>query len=295
MPTQNDKYLLLRTFCSVVHFGSFSSAASYLGIPVSSVSKHIKRLEDQLKVQLMVRTTRSMCLTDAGALYFEKGRKVLKELDQLEHDVQALSRSAEGVLRVSLPLMIGEQILSPLLSEFIQNKPDIRLVLDYSHEPSNLIEQDFDIAFRTSTHLPDSALFEIKLLELQPVYVAAPEYLRQYGSPYDQSDLINHHRLEFNPTIKTEDIDSSKSTERVLSNSYQSLITAAKSGCGIVCVYDILVAKALETRELVRVLQHSEPEKKYLSLLYRQRSNTSKKLQSFVNFFIDHPRLDANK
>ena len=294
MPALNDKHHLLRTFCTVVHFSSFSKASTFLGLPVSSVSKHIKQLEEQLKTQLIVRNTRSMNLTDAGTLYYEKGSKILKKVDELEQEIQSLTQNSEGKLRISLPLMIGERVLSPLITEFVNEHPDITLELDFSHKPTDLIEQGFDIAFRTASSLPDSSLFEIKLLELQPVYVAAPDYLSRCGRPTKLSDLINHSRLVFQANIGAQGThgvfeESGQGGSKVVSNSYQSLISAARSGCGITCVYDILVKKELEDNALVEILKAQQPKKKYLSILYRQRGNTSKKIHAFIEFFRHHP------
>lgn len=292
MPVSNDKHHLLRTFCTVVHFGSFSKAATFLRLPKSSVSKNIRHLEEQLKTQLIIRTTRSMKLTDAGALYYEKGNKILKQVDALEQEVHALTGNSEGKLRISLPLMIGESLLSPLLAEFVRTNSDIQLELDFSHRPMDLIEQDFDIAFRTSSSLPDSSLFEIKLMTLQRVYVASPGYLEAHGRPTQPSDLSAHHKLLFTADL-TEEVSEQvvNRSNKIVSNSYQSLITAAQAGCGIARVYDVLIEKELAQKSLIRVLKHSPQEKRYLSILYRQRGSTSQKIGSFIEFFRNHPTL----
>lgn len=300
MPAINDKHHLLRTFCSVVHFGSFSKAAVFLRMPTSSVSKNVKQLEQHLKTQLIVRNTRSMNLTDAGMLYYEKGRKILKSLDDLEQELHSLSRTTEGKLRVSLPMMIGEYLMSPLISEFSLQNPDIQFELDYSHQPVDLLEQDFDVAFRTSSTLPDSSLFEIKLMQLQPVYVASQEYLDKRGKPSSLADLIKHDKLVFNTNIsvgnqKATTGTASERTDKIVSNSYQSLVTAAISGCGIACVYDVFVIKELAENQLIQVLKQQQPQKKYLSILYRQKGSTSGKIRSFIEFIKHHPRLKQGK
>lgn len=298
LPAAVDKHQLLRTYCTVVKLGSFNKAAQYLRLPSSSVSKNIKRLECQLNTQLIIRNTRSMSLTDAGALYYEKGSLVLAKIDELESEVKSVITDAQGKLRISLPLMIGERILLPVISEFIASNPDIRFELDYSHTTTNLIEEDFDVAFRTNDSLPDSNFFEVQLFELQPIYVASPAYLREHGAPSDLGDLVNHSRLTFTPDIKNHKQASMINSRinnhgRVLSNSYQSLITAAQSGCGIASIYDVLVREELSKKSLVQVLGQHELDKKKLSIIYRQRGNTSKKIQSFIDFLMCHPRLSV--
>ena len=284
MPTYTDKYHLLRIFCTVVHFQSFSKAATFLRLPVSSVSKYVKQLEAQLSAQLIIRNTRSMQLTDMGDIYYQKGQKILKQVEDLDEEILSLTQRANGLLRISMPLMLGEQLLTPLLTEFAKLHPDIQLTLDFSHTPMDLIEQDFDIAFRTAAHLPDSGLFELKLVTLQSIYVASPDYLSRYGKPSDMGDLAKHQRLMFQTDIHQPHQKQEQQTRRMVSNSYQSLITAAKAGCGIACVYDVFVDKALSTGELEQVLTAQKPDKKYLSMLYRQRADTSMKIQTFIDF-----------
>ena len=269
-------------------------------LPKSSVSKNIKQLEQQLKTQLIIRNTRSMKLTDAGLLYFAKGKEILYKVDELEHEVLAMTGESEGKLRISLPLMIGEQILAPLLSEFVKEHSNIHLELDFSHHPTNLINQDFDIAFRTSSALADSSLFEVKLMPLRRIYVASPDYLKKNGKPECVSDLNKHKNLVFRTQV---DIQSAPrnfenhrlNTNTIVSNSYQSLLTAAKTGCGIACVYDVLAEKELAQKSLINVFEQNTPEIKHLSMLYRQRGMTSQKISRFIAFFRSHPRFSTKQ
>lgn len=300
MPASNDKHHLLRTFCSVVHCGSFSQAAAFLGIPASSVSKHVKQLEQQLKTPLLIRNTRSMKLTDAGTICYEEGRKILQHVEDLEQQIQSLTHTSQGKLRVSLPLMIGEQVLTPLLCQFMAENPGIRLELDFSHQPTDLVAQDVDIVFRTASALPDSALFEIKLMALQPIYVASPEYLNRRGTPSTLGDLVHHNRLVFRTDIHGTGThwpsgEQGQSANRVVSNSYQSLITAACAGTGIACVYDVLVVRELADNTLVQVLTQHQPPGKCLSILYRQRQQTSQKIHAFIEFFRHHPVIKSGQ
>lgn len=289
MPSEVDKHQLMRTFCTVIKVGSFKKAADYLGLPASSVSKNIKRLEHQLRTQLIVRNTRSMSLTDAGTLYFEKGNQILKQVDELELAVQSIKSVNQGKLRVSLPINIGEHILMPLISEFITRHPEIKFELDFSHDTSDLIAEDFDIAFRTNAFLPDSAFFETQLLALQSIYVASPEYLVAHGTPTKLAELSEHQSLAFMSDIKSSKRlslmkNSTLGEVRLLSNNYKSLIMAAKTGCGIANVYDVLVREELQNGSLVQVLNELALPEKHLSILYRQRENTSRKIQSFITF-----------
>lgn len=294
MPAPTDKHQLIRTFCSVSEYGSFSKAATNLRLPASSVTKHVQQLEQQLNTQLIVRSTRSMQLTAAGQLFYQKGCSILRQLDELEQQTRALSGAAAGRLRVSLPLLIGEQILCPVLSEFNLAYPDISLELDLSHRPVSLLEQDVDIAFRTSLRMPDSGLYEMKLMELQPVYVASPAYLKNRGEPADPDDLRSHNNLVFDGGADAggrRALLGSKQRMNIVSNSHKSLITAASAGCGIACVYDVLVTEAIAEGNLVEVLRAFRPDKKQLSIVYRQRTSGAAKIQAFLSFFREYPGI----
>lgn len=288
----NDKHQLLKTFCSVVGLQSFSKAADCLGLPVSSVSKQVKQLEAQLKTQLIIRNTRAMKLTDAGTVYYEKGRQLLKKMDELEEEIHEMADISAGKLRISLPLMLGECLLAPVISEFLAENSDVQLQLDFSHAPRDLLQQDFDLVFRTSSALPDSDLYEIKLLELRRIWVASPDYLRRHGTPERLEDLADHQQLVFqtdmNPSSSLKSANEI-TAKKIVSNSYRSLITAAIAGCGVACVYDTLVSRQLQDKTLVQLFRHIPEDKKYLSMLYRQRASTSRKIQQFVDYLKSQP------
>lgn len=289
MPANNDTYHLIKTFCTVVQQASFSKAAVRLGLPASSVSKNVKQLEQQLKTPLIIRNTRTMSLTDAGTLCYEKGGKLLLQMNELEQEMLSLNDTPTGVLRISMPLMIGERILAPAIAKFLAQFPDINLELDFSHHPQDLIEQDYDVVFRTTKRLPNSELFEVKLLDLNSIWVASPDYLKHSGTPEELQDLKHHKILEFHSSVNARSLSNGidcgeLNRTRILSNSYSSLITAAVAGQGLVHLYDVLVQDELNNQKLKKVLQHHSEEPKSLSMIYRQRGQTSKKIQSFRDF-----------
>ena len=278
MPFTYDKHQLLKTYCTVVEFHSFTKAADYLSMPLSSVSKQIKQLEKQLNIQLIIRSTRAMKLTDAGRIYFEKGKEILKSHTQLENEITNLKNNNQGILRISMPLTLGESIISPLLARFSLAYPTINLILDYSHKQNSLIAEDYDVIFRTNTKLPDSNYFEVKLYELKTIYVASPNYIKQNGEPNSHHDLKTHHQLRFQTNV------NQIVNGQIVSNSYQALITAAQLGCGILRTYDKLVEHALENNTLVRVLKNTAIEQKHLSMIYRQKSQENQLVHLLIAY-----------
>ena len=143
MRRTTDKYHLLRSFCCVVEEQSFAKAAIRLGIPTSSISKNIRQLENDIGQSLLIRTTRSMALTDAGSLYFSKGKQLLRNWQEMDDEINGLSETPSGLLRVTLPVAIGQLILSPVITKFMIAFPKIKIDLVFTHEKMELIEDDF--------------------------------------------------------------------------------------------------------------------------------------------------------
>ena len=197
MRRTTDKYHLMESFCSVIEQKSFAKAAQRLGIPPSSISKNIRQLESELEQTLLIRTTRSMSLTDIGDAYYTKGKELLRAWNELDNDMIDLSNSPNGMLRISLPKTIGQYIFSPLINDFMSRYPRIKVELDFSHHSVNLVEDQYDIAIRTWKNLPDSSLYKVDLMELQPILIASPEYIKHYGIPKNIEALSSHKLLSF--------------------------------------------------------------------------------------------------
>lgn len=286
----------MESFCRVVEHRSFAKAAQSLGVKASSISKNIIHLESELGQVLLIRTTRSMSLTDVGDLYYKKGKQILKQWRELENEVVDMHSSPSGLLRISLPKAIGQYFFSSLINDFMVLYPNINVELHFSHQAVSLVEDEFDIAIRTWKHLPDSRLYKIDLMPLQPILIASTEYVEKYGKPESIEELKLHKLLSFQQIGKrvTKWVIDEKEVlvdSHYMSNDYQSLLLACKKGIGIANMYSLFTEQAIQCGELVRVLPTVFQTKSQLSLFYKQPRKTSTKLHCFLEFIERHFRL----
>lgn len=185
------------TFLLVVNTGSFVSAARLKGENPSSISRSIAQLEAHLKVRLLNRTTRQVRITEAGEIYRLYAQRLL-ESRQAVRDAftQLQSGKPQGVVRISMPVVVGEKILMPRLAEFHQLYPDLQLQVDLSNRNAQIVEEGFDIAVRVGP-LQDSTLRARKITTIWRKLYASPGYLDNHGIPESPSDLRFHQCIGF--------------------------------------------------------------------------------------------------
>ena len=190
--TANDLIL----FAHVIDAGSFSRAAERIGLPKSTLSRRITRLENQLGERLITRSTRSLTITDFGERMLEHARRLLEETEAARS--LALHRQVvpQGTLRVSLPPEFHELSIVTLVRRFQQDYPQVRLELDLSSRRVDLIAERFDVAVRIANRLPDDAtLIARQVATLNNGLFACPDYLARQGNPSAPEDLLTHTGL----------------------------------------------------------------------------------------------------
>ena len=186
----------LRVFERVAALGSFSAAARLLDLPKSSVSRSIQRLERALSTRLMQRTTRELTLTEAGQALHERCADLLGQLDRTIELVGSLNDGPRGVLRVSAGIGFGINVLVDLLPVFTRRHPNVRIALDLSSAPADLIGDRVDVAIRMGP-MPNSQNVARRLGVLHRYLCAAPVYLARRGTPQNVEDLRDHDLIEF--------------------------------------------------------------------------------------------------
>lgn len=200
MPRDLNETLL---FVRVVEQGSFTAAARQLGLPKATVSRKVRELEDRLGARLLNRTTRRLALTEAGTVYFEHSKRIAENLDEAENAVHQLEGSPRGWLRVTAPYALGVTLLGPILVEFRERHPDVRLDIVLSSEILDLVGNEIDVALRVGS-LPDSSLTAHRLAVFETQVFASTEYLARHGEPLVPEDLEDHHALVVAPTRRGE-------------------------------------------------------------------------------------------
>ncbi|HEY2400887.1 MAG TPA: LysR family transcriptional regulator [Steroidobacteraceae bacterium] len=181
-------------FLRVLDSGSISAAARSLDLSVAVASQRLKRLERDLGVRLLHRTTRQLSVTPEGAVLAEQGRVLVDEIETLTAGLRQAGTGVSGTLRVTTASMFGQQYISPLIPRFLALHPNVKLSFDLNDETLDLVKAGFDLAIRIGA-LEDSNLIARKLATNRRVLCASPKYLRRNGSPNTPADLEQHQCL----------------------------------------------------------------------------------------------------
>jgi DNA-binding transcriptional LysR family regulator len=232
----------LALFLRVLDSGSISAAARSLDLSVAVASQRLKRLERELGVRLLHRTTRQLSVTPEGAALAEQGRVLVDEIETLTAGLRQAGTGVSGTLRVTTASMFGQQYISPLIPEFLALHPNVKLSFDLNDETLDLVKAGFDLAIRIGA-LEDSNLIARRLATNRRVLCASPKYLRRNGSPNTPADLEQHQCLilvgrhgrrdVWRLTDRTTGEVSVRVNGRIESNQGELLRDAALGGLGI--------------------------------------------------------------
>lgn len=244
-------------FAVVVREGSFTSAARQLRITKQTASERIAKLEEQLGVRLLERTTRRLRVTDAGAAYFDRCSAIATQIEEANREVQQLQIEPTGVLRVSAPVLYGRRYLAPVLASYLERYPKLRVELLLADRRVNLVEEGLDLAIRIGV-LEDSSLSARKLGDGYVYYAASPDYLAARGSPtpntLDRARFVGTKTVEkwplFGAPIRIAPV--------LVVNDLEIACDAAIAGVGVARLPGLVCRQAVEQGRL-RVLFGPEP------------------------------------
>lgn len=178
-------------FAQVVEQGNLTAAAKHIGLSRAVVSYHIKKLESQLGIKLLNRSTRSITLTEAGSEYYQSCRIIAEQASAANQQIENIKNEPEGLLKITCPVNVGLQIIVPALSEFRRLYPKIELDLMLTDEVVNIMQEGMDLAIRGAP-LPDSGLQAVKLSTLAMCLCGSPDYFKKHGRPTMPAELDQH-------------------------------------------------------------------------------------------------------
>ena len=280
-------------FVQAAQARSFSAAGRVLGVSSSAVGKSVARLEQRLGVRLFHRSTRSITLTTEGALFLDRCRRILDELEAAELEVAETREAPRGKLRVSVPMVGG--LLLPVVTAFMHRYPDIALDVDVSDRLVDVIEDGFDAVIRTGAPR-DSRLMSRPLMPFQLVLVGAPAYLARRGTPLSPSDLAGHAclqhkfpstgKIELWPLRMADGATLPDLPAAMVCNTTEVLADAARAGLGIACVPDFMVRNAIAAGELVTVLDDFNAHQGCFRILWPTSKHLAPKLRVFIDFVV---------
>ncbi|MFW5401172.1 LysR family transcriptional regulator [Yersinia sp. 1252 StPb PI] len=292
-----DSLSSLSVFVQVAETRSFVMAGRILGVSASAVGKNIARLEGRLGVRLFHRSTRSIALTSEGALFLERSRRILAEVEAAELELLQLTDKPRGRLRVSLPLV--STLLLPVLADFMLAYPDIELDLDFSDRIVDVVEEGFDAVVRTG-ELTDSRLSARKLGQSTMLLVASPAYLEQHGEPMHPIELANHiclhYRFPNSGKLETWPLPNESDLRIPISmvcNNIETRMCFALRGLGIACLPDFSMGKAVAEGKLRSLLDSYVKRTVSLHVVWPSGRYITPKLRVFIDFLSD--RIFAGK
>jgi len=294
-----DKLRAMQYLVKVADTLSFSRAAKAFGVPASSISRRITDLEAELGVQLLHRTTRTVRLTEAGALYLEQVRAGIAQLNDAEELVGQRSATPSGTLRISTMPSYGQLLLMPALHEFSERYPDIVLDVHLSDTLVDLGRDQIDIAIRGGRQ-PQDRVVARKLDPNRFLLAASPQYLAQMGTPRTLDDLQAHRALMYrgpNAVIQWQGLDEDGWREvpippAFISNDGASLIAMACRHRGLVLLSEWGLRDYLRRGELVQVtleqpVSVSRGGEAGIYLLYLQTRHRIPKVRVAVDFLVE--------
>jgi DNA-binding transcriptional LysR family regulator len=286
----------MRIFCQVMDSGSFTAAADQLGLSKQFVSRRLMQLEARLGVRLLNRSTRRLDVTPLGQTYYESAMRLLNDVEHMEQGIAGQTSEPRGTLRVSAPLSFAMAHLGCLLPLFLQRYSGVTVEVDLSDRPVDLLSEGYDLALRIGV-LEDSTLIARRIASIERVYCASPAYLAERGTPLKPQDLHEHDCLpyghgrqvqwRFEGQGKPLTINVSG---RMRVNNGEVLRDAAVAGLGVTYLPTFIVGSALESGQLIRVLDDYRCAPLALSAVYPQHRQRSLPVQALIEFLRE--RLD---
>ena len=287
MQTDHKKLERLMLFHQVAKCLSFTEAAKALGISKSHLSAQIRRLEKELNVPLLVRTTRNVKLTSQGELIAQGTSSIQSSLINIERTVSRDNDDVEGLIKITAPLMFAQCYLMDICREFKVHYPLVRFSIDCSYTSHDLNQRDFDLAIRATDSPPENMIVR-ELLPYMSLCYASPGYIAQHGEPTSVVDLVNHQCLVGPDQQRWHFISGSVEIDGWLKvNDNNLLKRCAIAGEGIVKIPEYYAKKEVALGELLPVLHNQSLRERTIYLVYPQVIFQSKKTKVFIEYLID--------
>jgi DNA-binding transcriptional LysR family regulator len=290
-----DRLTSLTAFVRVVDSGGFSAAGRKLNMSTTMVSNHVQALEERLGARLLHRTTRKVSVTEVGRAYYDRCIQILADLEQAEDIAGALQSTPRGTLRIFTATHIVP-FVAPVVAEFLAAYPGVTVDLNMGERAIDMIDEGFDVAIRL-TPPPDSSLIVRSLATWRHVLCCSPAYLEKHGPLRQLSELAEHNCVRhvlypYQDEWRFVDRKGAPASVRIagnlVSNSGETLRTAALQGVGILLGPGFLIADDLESGRLVRLLPEYRPVELSMNAVYPHRHHLSAKVRSFIDLLAHH-------
>jgi DNA-binding transcriptional LysR family regulator len=281
----------INAFIAVAEAGSFAAAARKLGVSTAAISRQVARLEAELNIELLRRTTRQVSLTETGSQYFQDCKKALNELAEAEQAITSSQQEASGILTVTSSRYFAMKYLLPRLPDFMKLNPALQVRLELAERFPNLAAENIDVLFGVSMEGP-AELVRKKVAVTRYVLCASPEYLEKAGTPVHPADLKQHRYITH--SMRVPDYVLSFRDNRQVTvdpilwlNDSRAMRECAMMGMGIVKLHDYIVNDALREKRLVEILREFQEPQEYVYLYYKQSRYLQAKIRRFIDFYTE--------
>lgn len=288
-----DRVKAMKVFIAVAEKQGFAAASRHLEISTSAVSRYVADLETLLGVQLFRRTTRSIRLTDVGITYLERCTKIVNEIDALDDRAQHDAAEPAGEIRVTASVFLGKTLLVPVIRQFLESYPDVKVDLLLLDRTVDLVDEGIDAAIRVG-RLPDASYIARTLDRYRMTLVAAPAYLEQHGTPRSIKELDAHNCLvdrvpRFGdrwPLNGPNGRVSKRVEGNFVVNDGETVRDLARGGLGVTYLPDFFVREDVKAQRLIPILSESVSRTGEISIVYPASRYESKRARAFIDFVV---------
>lgn len=296
-----DQIHLMKVFVAVGELESFAAASRRLAISPAAVTRAVSALEEQLGVKLLLRTTRSVRLTEAGGRYLEDTRHILASIIEANEAAAGINAAPKGDLAVTAPILFGKKFVMPCIVRYLQQYPEVDVSAFFLDRVVNLVEEGMDVAVRIG-QLPDSGLKALRVGKMRRLLCASPEYLERHGTPRHPSELQKHEVIAAGTLSPRTDwrfgaIDDPtliRMKPRLTVTSNDAAIAAASAGLGIARLLSYQVADEVAAGRLQVILAEYEEAPWPIHILHRESKYGSTKVRTFIDMLAEHLRSHAH-
>ncbi|MFL5347108.1 MAG: LysR family transcriptional regulator [Hyalangium sp.] len=283
----------LQVFLAVARLHSFSGAARELGVSTSAVSQAVRQLEEQLRVVLLTRTTRSVSLTDAGRRLVESAGPALRQALAALTEVSAQPGETVGRVRLSVPRAAVPYVIAPVVPTFRERHPRVEVEVAVEERFVDIVAEGYDAGVRLSEAI-ERDMVQVRLTDaFRFVVVGAPDYLARHGTPQRPEELLRHEcitlRIRTTGTLYAWELERDRRSWRVpvrggvVTNDSQLMVSLAEQGVGLAYAFEPMVAQQLREGRLRRVLESYAPTVPGFFLYFPSRAQLSPALRLFVD------------
>ncbi|MFM0341479.1 LysR family transcriptional regulator [Paraburkholderia fungorum] len=290
-----DKISAMKAYVKVVESTTFAGAAEVLHTSPVYVTRMIQALESDLGVKLLIRTTRRSKPTDAGMRYYERCVALLRDVEEMDADVQASRGSRSGIVRVSMPSLVAKSVVIPALPNFLADNPDIQLDISIADQYPDLIEEGLDCAVRVG---PVSELGVVAKTVgfYKTLTYASPDYIRAHGEPLTLDDLSHHlgvnyamksGRIRSWEFLEANEVRSVVLKSAILVNDADTYVACGLAGLGLIQGGTFVLDPHVRSGRLTKVLKDYPSNPRPVSVVYMPNRTRPRRVDIFIDWLID--------